>query len=124
MTATKCRVALISVAGETRTALAGYLKSAGFDVHECDELSVASGFGALVVLSPYDTSSDALVAEVVSWIKLTKTQRIVVVTSKPTALRDLVLSHGERLYVLPAPVFGWDLVDVLRSTEPTRPRSA
>ena len=124
MMATKCRVALISVAGETRTALAGYLKSAGFDVHECDELSVASGFGALVVLSPYDTSSDALVAEVVSWIKLTKTQRIVVVTSKPTALRDLVLSHGERLYVLPAPVFGWDLVDVLRSTEPTRPRSA
>jgi hypothetical protein len=55
---------------------------------------------------------------------MTKHQRLVVVTSKPTALRDLVASHGDRLQVLPAPAFGWDLVDALRAVPPTRPRGA
>jgi hypothetical protein len=124
MTATKQRVALVSVAGEARSMLAGYLRNAGFDIHECDELGVPSSFGALVVVSARDSGSDELLAEVRSWIKLTKTQRVVVVTSKPTAFKELVAVHGERLRVLPAPAFGWDLVDALRSSEPTRPRGA
>jgi hypothetical protein len=117
----KQRLALISTAGEHRTALAGYLTNAGFEVHECDELAVPSAFAALVAIH---TSSDTLLAEVRSWIKLTKHQRVVVVTSTPTAFRELVAVHGERLRVLPAPAFGWDLVDALRATEPTRPRGA
>lgn len=124
MTATKRRIALVAAADDTRTALANYLRSAGFDVHECDELAVPTAFGALVVISAHDTATEALVGEVRSWIKLTKGRRVVVVTSKPTVLKDLVASHTERLHVLPAPAFGWDVVDALRATEPTRPRGA
>lgn len=124
MTGAKLRVALVSPAGEARSALAGYLRNAGFDIHECDELGVPSSFGALVVVNPQDAGSDDLLSSVRSWIKLTKTQRVVVVTSKPTAFKELLAIHGERLRVLPAPAFGWDLVDALRASEPTRPRGA
>lgn len=119
-TATR-RVALVSVADESRTTLALYLKSAGFDVHESIELVVP--FDVLVLLSDED-SSERVVAQVRSWMRLTKTARIVVVTSRPIALRDLVAAHSERLRVLPAPVFGWEIVDALRSTEAPRPRRA
>jgi hypothetical protein len=46
------------------------------------------------------------------------------VVPTPTALKDLVVAHGERLFVLAAPVFGWELVDALRKPVPTRPRGA
>lgn len=117
------RVALVSEAGHTRTALAGYLKNAGFDVHECDELSVPASFSALVAIGATD-SGDGLVADVRSWIKVTKNQRVVVVTKKPTAFKELIAAHGDRLFVLPAPAFAWELVDALRATEPARPRGA
>ena len=124
MTASKRRVALVSAPGEMRTALAGYLEKSGFDVHACEELAVPSGFGAVVVISAQDASADAVVADVRSWIKVTKSQRVVVVTSKPTALRDLLATHGDWLHVLAAPAFGWDLIDAIRATEPSRPRGA
>jgi hypothetical protein len=124
MTATKQCIALVSAAGDARSSLAGYLRSAGFDVHECEELAVPSSFGALVVLSARDAGGDELLGDVRSWIKLTKTQRVVVVTSKPTVFKELLATHGERLHVLAAPAFGWDLVDALRSSEPARPRGA
>jgi hypothetical protein len=115
------RVALVSIADRNRTALAAYLTSVGFDVHVCDELVVPSLFGALVWLTGA-TAGAEVVDRVRSWMRLTNTQRVVVVTSKPAALRDVVASYGERLFVLPAPVFGWDVVDALR--EPPRPRGA
>jgi hypothetical protein len=118
------RIALVSSAGETRAQLAGYLTGAGFEVHECDELAIPSSFGALVVISGHEARRAALVASVGSWIRLTKIPRVVVVTSKPMAWNDLLAMHGERLIVLPAPVFGWDLVDALRAGAPTRPRGA
>lgn len=116
------RVALVSAPGETRTALADYLTQAGFDVHAFDELSVPSSFDALVWIGEHDASSDAVAATVRSWIKGTKATSVVVVTSKPKALAALIAAHSERLQVLPAPAFGWDLVDALRAQVPT-PRS-
>jgi uroporphyrinogen-III synthase len=121
---TKRHVALIAPADESRAALAAYLRSAGFDAHECSELELSRAFTALVVISPHETSGDRLVAEMRSWLKATKHQRIVVVTSKPSALKDLVAVHGERLCVLPAPAFGWSVVDALRISEPNKPRGA
>jgi hypothetical protein len=117
------RVALVSIADANRTLLAAYLTSAGFEVHELDDLAVPSSFGALVVLGDETFGGDIL-ARVRSWMKLTKLRRVVVVTSKPAALRDLVVTHPERLFVLPAPVFGWELVDALRSPPVPRPRGA
>jgi hypothetical protein len=57
------RVALVAVADDNRIALAAYLRSAGFDVHECDELAVPSSFGALVWRAD-DTDGGGLVARV------------------------------------------------------------
>lgn len=120
---TNRRVALVSIADDNRAAIATYLQSAGFNVHPCEELAVPSSFGALVLLGDEAAGADT-VAYVRSWMKLTKSQRVVVVTSKPTGLRDLVATYAGRLFVLPAPVFGWDLVDALRAAEPPRPRGA
>jgi hypothetical protein len=123
MTAGKRRVALVSEAGEARAALAAYLESAGFEVHPCDELALPAAFSALVAISATDSTED-LVACVRSWMKLTKSQQIVVVTPKPTLFKQLVAASGDRLHVLPAPAFGWELVDALRSPPPSRPRGA
>lgn len=120
---TKRRIALVSREGEARIALAPYLRKAGFDVHESDELALPSSFTALVLIFEHALSGDMLYATVRSWLKLTKAQRVVVVTWKPAALQSLAAAH-ERLVVLPAPVFGWQIVDVLRARDPLRPRSA
>jgi len=122
MTAGK-RVALVSAAGDSRTALAGYLRSAGFEVHECAELAAPASFGALVAIDGHETANEALAA-VRSWMKPAKTQRIVVVTPKPTAFKDLLATYGDRLVVLPAPAFGWDVVDALRTPPGPGPRGA
>jgi hypothetical protein len=106
-------VALISVAGAHRTQVAAYLTGAGFDVHEYDQLDIPRSFHALVVLADEAAGGD-IVACVRSWMKPTKHQRIVIVTSQPAALRNLVAVHGDRLFVLAAPAFGWELVDALR----------
>lgn len=118
MTAPRRRVALVSDASDARTALADYLTNAGFEVHPCDELAAPSAFAALVLIGGPDDASDAISGTVRAWMKQGKTQRVVVVTSKPRALADLVASHGDRLHVLPAPVFGWELVDALRARSP------
>ncbi len=102
----KRRVALVAPAGASRTALAEYLRNAGFDVDECTQLAAPAGYGALVVID------DRLVPGL---IKATRHQRIVVVSSKPTALKDVAAGAGERLRILPAPAFGWDVVDTLRA---------
>jgi hypothetical protein len=118
VTAPRPRVALVAAAGESRTALAVYLQRAGFDVHECDELALPSSFEALVMIADHATT-ETLVADAGKWLKRAKHgQRVVVVTSKPATLKSLSALHGERLHVLPAPVFAWDLVDALRASPP------
>jgi DNA-binding NtrC family response regulator len=121
--ARKQRVALVAEDASIRSTLAEYLEQAGFDVHAYDELAVPSAYTALVLIDEHD-NSERLLTDVRSWMRLAKTQRVVVVTSKPGALKDLALSHGERLHILPAPAFGWDLVDALRAIAPSNPRGA
>ena len=115
-------VALVAAAGDQRIALAQYLTGAGFDVHECDALTVAGSFGAVVWLA--GDAAGGLVARVRPWLRSARPHRIVVVTARPAVLRDLAAAHPERLLVLPAPTFGWDLVDALRATPTPGPRSA
>jgi hypothetical protein len=116
------RVALVADADEQRTALARYLAGAAFDVHACDELNVAGAFDAVVWLAA-DLAHD-LGARVRLWLRTNPPRRVVIVTTRPAALRDLIACHPERLFVLPAPTFGWELVDALRATTPPRPRGA
>lgn len=118
------RIALVSDDRPTRRALARYLTSAGFQVYECDELAGTASCSALVLLADLRATADALDALVCSWLALAKAQRIVVVTAKPHALTELLAMHAERLFVLAAPAFGWDLVDALRAAPALGPRRA
>jgi hypothetical protein len=115
-------VALVAVAGDQRDVLARYLTGAGFDVLACHELTVAGSFGAVVWLAGDGEAS--LVAPVRSWLRTGRPHRIVVVTGRPAMLRELAAAHPERLLVLPAPTFGWHIVDALRAASTPGPRGA
>lgn len=115
-------VALVAAADDQRLALAHYLTAAGFDVHPCDELTVAGSFGAVVWLAR--DAVGGLTARVRRWLRSARPHRIVVVTGRPAMLRELSAAHPERLMVLPAPAFGWDLVDALRVAPTSGPRGA
>ncbi|HTR55953.1 MAG TPA: hypothetical protein VMJ10_34995 [Kofleriaceae bacterium] len=114
----KHRVALVSRDTNTRHQLANYLTSVGFDVEECGELALPTAYSAVVMVAKDDIAPDSLETQVRTWIRHTKLQRVVVVTSRPAALRALLLAHAARLYVLAAPAFGWDVVDALRASGP------
>jgi hypothetical protein len=113
------RIALVSTDTHARNTLATYLREIGFDVEESSELGVPGSFRAVVLIGRNDAAVETFAARVRSWMRRTSTQRVVVVTSKPTALRELTVVHAERLIVLAAPAFGWDVVDALRRPDPT-----
>jgi len=116
-TMTRRLVALVASPGEPRTALANYLSGAGFSVYPCENIATSTSSVAALVAIESDGATDHLINMVRSWLKLTKIPRVVVVTSKPTALHKLVSSYHGRLCVLPAPVFGWIVVDALRASD-------
>lgn len=89
-------------------ALAGYLEAAGFAVHACDEPPARR---AIVWLAG---EAEELAPRVRAWLDASA-PRVVVVTSRPAALRDLLGTHATRLVVLPAPAFAWDVADALRA---------
>lgn len=113
---TRKRVALLSSDAAVRRTLRDYLVSVGFEVDERAELAVATSYSGVVSVD--DAIGDALKVQIRSWIKATKSLRVVVVTSKPAALRELLVACGTRLVVLAAPAFGWDVADALRALDP------
>lgn len=118
----RVRIALVSPDGESQREVASYLTRVGFEVHESTDLPIPTSFAALVLIGG---TVERLVGHVRTWLRLTRNRRIVVVTAKPAALRSLVAVHGDRLFVLAAPAFAWDVVDALRANEQTfRPPGA
>lgn len=122
MSRIKKPIALVARSEEQRAALALYLTNAGFTVHPCEDLDVPNAFHALVLVGE-ETLDDTLLGRVRSWLKATKTQRMIVVTPKPAAFKTLATVF-DRLFVLPAPVFGWEIVDILRDERRPGPRFA
>lgn len=122
MTARHRRVALVAAADEQRCALTRYLDEAGFEVHPCEELGVAGAFGGVVWIA--GDRGNEMVARIRSWLRGPRPHRIVVITPRPALLRALAASRQARLVVMPAPAFGWEVVDALRSSWTPGPRSA
>jgi hypothetical protein len=116
-------VALVGHADQSRGQIAKALRAARYDVFECEELSIATRFVAVVVIDDRDTG-DALRARVQAWIKAPKRPRIVVISSNPAAWNAASLVHSDHLSVLPAPSFSWEIVDALRAAPPEFPRRA
>jgi hypothetical protein len=116
-------VALVARADKSRLRIAKALRDGGYDVFECEELSIASRFVGVVAIDDQDTG-DAVRAQVQAWHKVSPRPRVVVISVKPTAWKALALAHGDCLVVLAAPAFSWEIVDALRAPPPGLPDRA
>lgn len=115
-------VALVARAGKSRAQIAKYLRDGGYEVFECDGLSIGSQFVGVVIVD--DTGpSEAMRVRVRSWLRLSKSPRVVVISSKPSGWKALSMAHSDDVYVLAAPAFGWEIVDALRATPPALPHA-
>jgi hypothetical protein len=109
-------VALVGRADPVRAQLAGYLRDSGFEVFECDELALLQRFAGAVVMDDGDSSSATVLERVQAWIRAGTPHRVVVVSARPAGWRAISLAHPERVWVLAAPAFGWQIVDALRAS--------
>ena len=115
-------VALVSRADKSRTQIAKYLRDGGYEVFECIDLAIASQFVGVVIVDDTE-ASEATRLRVQSWLRLPKSPRVVVISSKPSGWKALSMAHSDDIYVLAAPAFGWEIVDALRATPPTLPHA-
>lgn len=116
-------VALVARADRSRLQIAKALRDGGYEVFECEELAIASRFFGVVVIDDRD-AGDVIRMQVQAWIKGPKRPRVVVISSKPAAWKTVALAHSDHLFVLAAPSFSWEILDVLRAGPPEFPRQA
>lgn len=114
-------VALVSRPDRARVQIAKYLRDVGYEVFECEELSIAGRFFGIVVVDDPEAMTRT---HVQAWIKLARAPRVIVVSSKPASWKALALAHGDHVFVIAAPAFGWDIVDALRAGRAEAPRGA
>ena len=124
MTAAASTVALASFDRSTRAELARYLEASGFGVAQSELPPEAFGGGSLVWLAERDLEADVAETVVTSWLARGPRHRVVIVTWRPAALRELLDRHPSRMFVLTPPVFGWQVVDALRASGPGEPSAA
>jgi hypothetical protein len=117
-------IGLASLDARVRDELAHYLTDAGFEVSQFELPPRPTSLWALVWLAERDVQTRTVERVVGSWLRPGHGRRVVVVTWRPAALRALVDQHEGRLLVLPPPVFGWQVVDALRSTDRGGPEAA
>ncbi len=118
------RVALVGRADPVRVQVARYLRDSGFDVLECDELALPQRFVGAVVMDDDDSSSPNVHKRVQAWVHAGTPRRVVVVSPRPAGWKAIALAHPERLWVLAAPAFGWQIVDALRAASLDEPEGA
>jgi hypothetical protein len=110
---TPSTVALVAPAAPSRTQIAKCLRDGGFEVFACEELSIATRFLRVVLVDA--VGSRRVHGWVRSWLRGTGSPRVVIISSRPAAWKALSMAHGDGVYVLAAPAFGWEIVDALRA---------
>lgn len=112
-------VALAS--SEPHEPLVHYLEEAGFEVRPVRTPLGAPREGTLVWLTN-ETNQDRTIIETVRrWLGTRRKVRAIIVTERPVRLREAADDAHGRVRLLPAPVFGWQLVDALRDEVFDRP---
>jgi hypothetical protein len=107
-------VALVASDERSRADLTCYLEQSGFDVRLFGRRPRRrDGMRSLIWLADRDGEHDEVADRIGTWLSADGARCAVVVTSRPAAFRALRVLHGRRLCVLPAPVFGWEVVDAL-----------
>jgi len=114
-------VALIARSDTPRIKIADYLRDGGFTVMECDDMLAPTKFAGIVIVDDR-TLPEPIRTRVETWLELGAGPRIVVVSIRPAAWRHLCLLY-DRLAVLAAPAFGWEIVDALRAAPSELPTS-
>lgn len=109
-------IALVGPDGAGRRDLARYLEASGFDVSLVEPPPPASAASlAMVWLTERDDNPIDSADTIASWLDAVPARRAIVVTWRPAAFRAAFEAHDDRLAVLVAPVFGWQISDALRS---------
>ena len=98
--------------------LVRYLETVGFVGRTPKSPTVAPREGVLVWLLDHARDDKAVVDMVRGWLGA-KALRAILVSDRPVRLQKVAEDHRGRVVLLPAPVFGWQLVDALREAAPT-----
>ncbi len=115
----RAAVALVARQDKSRAMVATYLRDAGYDVFECEDLAIVTRFVGVVIIE--DDVRESLHAHVQTWLRHPKSPRVVVISSKPSSWKALSLAHSDHLYVFATPAFSWEVVDALRAPPPMLP---
>jgi hypothetical protein len=105
-------VALVST--QPTDALVRYLTDVGFEVHAFRVPSAAPREGTLVWLTDPELDEQTAADTVRLWLGAKVGLRAIIVSDRPTRLAKAADDARRRVKVLPAPIFGWQLVDCLR----------
>lgn len=108
------QVALVSA--EPHDDLVRYLERVGFVVRAFRTALGAPREGTLVWLADHATDDRTVIDAVRRWLGAKPRVRVIVVTDRPARLRAASGDVRGRVLVLPAPVFGWQLVEALRES--------
>ena len=109
---------LVAQDERSRRDLAGYLQQSGFDVRARQRVPRrGDAMPSLVWLTDPEGDLADVALAIDGWLAANGSRRAVVVTLRPMVFHTLREVHAGRLVVLPAPVFGWQVVDALRTND-------
>ena len=94
--------------------LVRYLERVGFEVRPLRTPLGAPREGTLVWLTDYGIDERMVADTVRVWLGAKPKLRAILVAHRPVRLKDATEDTRGRVLLLPAPVFGWQLVDALR----------
>ncbi|HWU88821.1 MAG TPA: hypothetical protein VN253_16255 [Kofleriaceae bacterium] len=106
---------------EPHDELVRYLEGVGFEVRPVRAPRDAPREGTLVWLTDPATDDGIVIDNLRLWLGTKAKLRAIVVTDRPVRLKQASEEARGRVRLLPAPVFGWQLVDALRDGESAAP---
>ena len=106
-------VTLVAPNDRSRTAVARYLERSGFEVRRP---RVSDTVCTMVWLTDHDGDLSEAADAITAWLGGNGSRHAVVVTPRPFAFRAVRETHHRRVVILPAPAFGWQIVDALWAT--------
>jgi hypothetical protein len=102
-------VALVARDPDTRARLTGHLLQAGFHMRDA-----ASDASQAVWVIDKEQDPQSIASEIRPWLHARAARHAVIITWRPTTVREAIGLDEARLSILIPPVFPWQLVDALR----------
>jgi NADPH:quinone reductase-like Zn-dependent oxidoreductase len=103
-------VTLVASDAQNRAEISRYLQRSGFEVRRS---RVSDERCTMVWLTEPGGDLTEVIDTIIAWLAEGDLRCAIVVTMRPAAFRRLLEEGSGRLVVLPAPAFGWQIVDAL-----------